>query len=73
MAGAVDPNKQSSFGRMFPTLDADPGRAGFQGFTPTDQALTDLVQTQGTRAWPSSTTTVCRPGSPTWGSSSTMT
>ena len=46
MAGAVDPSKQSSFGRMFPTLDADPGRAGFQGFTPTDQALTDLVQTQ---------------------------
>jgi hypothetical protein len=46
LAGAVDPKKQSSFGRMFPTLDADPGRAGFQGFTPTDQALTDLVQTQ---------------------------
>ena len=46
VAGAVDPNQQSSFGRMFPTLDADPGRAGFQGFTPTDQALTDLVQTQ---------------------------
>ncbi len=46
MAGAVDPSQQSSFGRMFPTLDADPGRAGFQGFTPTDQALTDLVQTQ---------------------------
>ena len=23
-----------------------PGRAGFPGFTPTDQALTDLVQTQ---------------------------
>jgi hypothetical protein len=45
-AGAVDPNQQSSFGRMFPTLDADPNRTGFQGFTPTDQALTDLVQTQ---------------------------
>jgi hypothetical protein len=37
LAGAVDPKKQSSFGRMFPTLD---------GFTPSDQALTDLVQTQ---------------------------
>jgi hypothetical protein len=46
MAGAVDPSQQSSFGRMFPTLDADPARPGFQGFTPTDQALTDLVQTQ---------------------------
>jgi hypothetical protein len=46
MAGAVDPDQQSSFGRMFPTLDADPGQAGFQGFTPTDKALTDLVQTQ---------------------------
>ncbi len=37
MAGAVDPNQQSSFGRMFPTLD---------GFTPSDQSLTKLVQTQ---------------------------
>jgi hypothetical protein len=37
MAGAVDPNQQSSFGRMFPTLD---------GFTPSDQSLTNLVQTQ---------------------------
>jgi hypothetical protein len=46
LAEAVDEKKQSSFGRMFPTLDADPGRAGFQGFTPSDQALTDLVQTQ---------------------------
>ncbi len=37
VAGAVDPDQQSSFGRMFPTLD---------GFTPTDQSLTKLVQTQ---------------------------
>jgi hypothetical protein len=37
VAGAVDPAQQSSFGRMFPTLD---------GFTPTDQSLTKLVQTQ---------------------------
>jgi Animal haem peroxidase len=37
MAGAVDPKQQSSFGRMFPTLD---------GFTPSDQSLTALVQTQ---------------------------
>ncbi len=37
MAVAVDPDKQSSFGRMFPKLE---------GFTPSDQSLTDLVQTQ---------------------------
>jgi hypothetical protein len=46
MAGAVDPKQQSDFGRMFPTIDADPGRAGFQGFTPSDESLTKLVQTQ---------------------------
>ena len=37
MAGAVDPGQQSSFGRMFPTLDP---------FRPSDQSLTKLVQTQ---------------------------
>ncbi|HEX5860300.1 MAG TPA: peroxidase family protein [Nocardioides sp.] len=37
MAGAVDPSQQSSFGRMFPTLDP---------FRPSDQSLTNLVQTQ---------------------------
>jgi hypothetical protein len=37
MAGAVDQNQQSSFGRMFPTLDP---------FRPSDQSLTKLVQTQ---------------------------
>jgi hypothetical protein len=37
VAGAVDPNQQSSFGRMFPTLDP---------FRPSDQSLTKLVQTQ---------------------------
>ena len=37
IAGAVDPSQQSSFGRMFPTLDP---------FRPSDQSLTKLVQTQ---------------------------
>ncbi len=37
MAVAVDQNQQSSFGRMFPRLE---------GFTPSDQSLTNLVQTQ---------------------------
>lgn len=37
MAGAVDPSQQSSFGRMFPTLDP---------FRPSDESLTKLVQTQ---------------------------
>ncbi len=46
VAGAVDPSQQSSFGRMFPTLDADPVEPGFQGFRGSDQDLTDLVQTQ---------------------------
>jgi len=40
MAGAVDPDQQSSFGRMFPL------EGGLDGFTPTDQSLTKLVQTQ---------------------------
>ena len=37
VAGAADPDQLNSFGRMFPTL---------QGFTPSDQSLTNLVQTQ---------------------------
>jgi Animal haem peroxidase len=37
VAGAADPDQQSSFGRMFP---------GLAGFTPSDQSLTNLVQTQ---------------------------
>jgi len=45
-AGAVDPSQQSSFGRMFKTLDADPAVAGFQGFRASDESLTRLVQTQ---------------------------
>jgi hypothetical protein len=37
VASAVDPDQQSSFGRMFPKLE---------GFTPSDESLTGLVQTQ---------------------------
>jgi hypothetical protein len=36
-ANAVDPDQQSHFGRMFPLL---------QGFSPSDESLTALVQTQ---------------------------
>jgi hypothetical protein len=37
LAAAVSADQQSSFGRMFP---------GLEGFTPSDQSLTNLVQTQ---------------------------